>query len=123
MENTENEIEVKASAAPVCSDCRDPSMIEGAGPDDDVMNLPRPTCNRRASTVMDLWGIAPEVEHGRPIEEPRETQARDNVVRKAVALVTFWEEIGGNGVMGRAKEDALILAVKSLPNDKAEVRL
>lgn len=45
------------------------------------------------------------------------------IVEKAASLVKFWEEQGGgNGVMARAKEDALILACGSLCNDQVEAR-
>ena len=41
----------------------------------------------------------------------------EEIAEKSVALVKFWEEKGGgNGVMARAKEDALILACGSLHN-------
>lgn len=50
-------------------------------------------------------------------EDPEWESAKDAIVGKAVALVKFWEEQGGgNGVMARAKEDALILACGSLHN-------
>jgi hypothetical protein len=45
MENTNDKIEVKACAAPVCSACGGLSMIEGSRPDDDVMNTQCPECN------------------------------------------------------------------------------
>jgi hypothetical protein len=54
-------------------------------------------------------------------EDPAWEIAKDAIVGKAVALVKFWEENGGgNGAMSRAKEDALILAVKSLPNTEGQ---
>lgn len=50
-------------------------------------------------------------------EDPKWGDTKDAIVGKAVALVKFWEEQGGgNGVMARAKEDALILACGSLHN-------
>lgn len=56
-------------------------------------------------------------------EDPEWESAKDAIVGKAVALVKFWEEQGGgNGVMARAKEDALILACGSLHNDQVEAR-
>lgn len=47
-------------------------------------------------------------------EDPEWSDTKDSVVRKAMSLVNFWENIGGNGVMSRSKEDALILACNSL---------
>lgn len=73
-------------------------------------------CKELEATTERLWL---EIDSRKVIESDfqNEIMSLRQVAQKAVALVKFWEEQGGgNGVMARAKEDALILACGSLHN-------
>jgi predicted naringenin-chalcone synthase len=73
-------------------------------------------CKELESTTERLWL---EIDSRKIIESDfqNEIMSMRQVTEKAVSLVKFWEaHSGGNGVMARAKEDALILACGSLHN-------
>lgn len=76
-------------------------------------------CKELEATTERLWL---EIDSRKVIESDfqNEIMSLRKITEKSVALVKFWEEQGGNGVMARAKEDALILACSSWHNAQVE---